>query len=152
VGERVPALLAARTRGGPPVVAAIFDLDHFKSVNDDFSHEVGDRVLVTFAEILAGAVADLPAGSGLAARLGGEEFLLVLAATTAAQAVERVHDVRRAVEEHDWSSTTPGRSITVSAGVAAADGDTTHFSLLRRADVELYAAKAGGRNRVCGSA
>ncbi|WP_167583284.1 diguanylate cyclase [Kineococcus rubinsiae] len=150
VGERLPALLDARTRGGMLVVAALFDLDHFKAVNDVYSHEAGDHVLVTFAELLAASVADLPEGSGLAARLGGEEFLLVLAATTAAEAMQRIGAVRRAVEEHDWSSTTPGRSVTVSAGVAVADDDSTHFSLLRRADVELYAAKAAGRNRVCG--
>jgi len=152
VGERLPALLDARRRGGPPVVAALFDLDHFKSVNDVFSHEVGDRVLVTFAELLLGGVAELPDGSGLAARLGGEEFLLVVAAPTLEQATARVEGVRRAVEDHDWSPVTPGRSITVSAGIAVADDEATHFTLLRQADVELYAAKAAGRNRVCGGA
>ncbi|NAZ84248.1 diguanylate cyclase, partial [Kineococcus sp. R8] len=151
VGERLPALLDARRRGGLPVVAALFDLDHFKAVNDGYSHEVGDQVLVTFAELLAGGLADLPEGAGLAARLGGEEFLLVLAATTVERATARVEAVRRAVEEHDWSAVTPGRSITVSAGIALADDDATQFSLLRQADVELYAAKAGGRNRVCGA-
>lgn len=152
VGERLPALLEARRRGGAPVVAALFDLDHFKAVNDVFSHEVGDRVLVSFAELLLHGVAELPEGAGLAARLGGEEFLLVVAAATLEQATARVEDVRRAVEEHDWSGVTPGRSITVSAGVAVADDDATHFSLLRQADVQLYAAKAAGRNRVCGGA
>jgi len=152
VGERLPALLDARRHGGLPVVAALLDLDHFKAVNDVFSHEVGDRVLVTFAELLVREVADLPEGSGLAARLGGEEFLLVIAATTVAQATARVEAVRRSVEEHDWSALTPGRTITVSAGIASADDDATHFSLLRQADVELYAAKAAGRNRTCGGA
>lgn len=151
LGERLPVLLNARARGGMLVMAALFDLDHFKAVNDCFTHEAGDRVLVRFAQLLAGGVADLPEGTTVAARLGGEEFLLVIAAATAEAATARVHEVRRAVEEHDWSSTTPGRSITVSAGVAFADDDSTMSSLVRRADIELYAAKAAGRNRVHGA-
>ena len=151
VGERLPVLLDTRARGGLVVMAAMFDLDHFKAVNDCFTHDAGDRVLAKFAQLLTGAVADLPEGTSVAARLGGEEFLLVIAATTAQAATERVHEVRRAVEEHDWSTTTPGRSITVSAGVAFADDDSTMTSLVRCADVELYAAKAAGRNCVHGA-
>ncbi|MGI4894271.1 MAG: GGDEF domain-containing protein [Janthinobacterium lividum] len=149
VDERMPAVLAEGVSAGECVSAVLLDLDHFKSVNDTFSHAAGDRVLQILASILQTAVADLSAVGSFAARLGGEEFLLLLITPDAAGAVVVAEYVRAALEGHDWSDTTPGRTITSSAGVAIASGDSTKTSLLSRADVQLYAAKAAGRNRVC---
>ncbi|MGI4896289.1 MAG: GGDEF domain-containing protein [Janthinobacterium lividum] len=148
VDERVPALLTERTPAGECVSAVLLDLDHFKSVNDTFSHAAGDQVLQILASILQAAVAALSGAGSFAARLGGEEFLLLLITPDAAGAVAVAEYVRAALEGYDWSNTTPGRTITLSAGVASALGDSTKMSLLSRADLQLYAAKAAGRNRV----
>ncbi|MBT0770137.1 GGDEF domain-containing protein [Kineosporia sp. J2-2] len=149
VQERLGELLA----GGLPqpggcLSIALLDLDHFKSVNDRYSHEAGDRVLQAVARLLEAAT---PAGEtgSFAARFGGEELLLVLVTDDRGQAHDIVEDVRRTVQEHDWSTLTPGRGITLSAGLVARLPGDTYDSLLARADQRLYAAKSGGRNRVC---
>ncbi len=150
VDERLPALLG-RFRSGPRTLAtALVDLDHFKAVNDTYSHEVGDEVLRVVAGLLEEALALVPGEESFAARLGGEEFLLVLCTGDLPAALAVVEGLRRAVEEHDWSAITPGRGVTLSAGVAAASVDSTRTSLLARADARLYEAKAAGRNRVVG--
>ncbi|MEZ0491723.1 diguanylate cyclase [Kineococcus sp. TBRC 1896] len=148
VDEKLPALVEESRHGGPAVSAVLFDLDHFKSVNDTFSHEAGDEVLRLTAGILERSAADSPSGTAFAARLGGEEFLVVLTGGADGAAAELAERVRRTVAGFDWSGATPGRGITVSAGVAvlADGGDKT--SLLSAADARLYAAKAGGRNQV----
>ena len=145
VGERLPELLAPHARTPGVLAAVLVDLDHFKAVNDDHSHEVGDAVLVTVARLLAD-VAALTDG-GFAARLGGEEFLLVLPARDEERALALAERAREVVEDHDWSALVPGRGITLSAGVAFADAGSTQGTLLKSADAQLYAAKAGGRNR-----
>lgn len=141
VDETLPRRLADPALADTPV-AAIVDVDHFKRINDRFTHAVGDRVLVALAELLEHAVAD--DASGFAARLGGEEFLVVLG-DGGPDACERL---RRAVAEHDWEAVAPGLRVSVSVGVARQrPGDTQH-SLLARADACLYRAKQTGRDRV----
>jgi diguanylate cyclase (GGDEF)-like protein len=102
-------------------------------------------VLRTVAELLQDDLAD----GSFAARMGGEEFLLVLVGSprTAARQLE---DVRRAVAAHPWAELTGGMSITVSIGAAGTAGhpDPTPVDLLGRADAHLYRAKRGGRDRV----
>jgi diguanylate cyclase (GGDEF)-like protein len=146
VDERLP-LVVEEVRGGDRHLSAVLlDLDHFKAVNDGYSHEAGDAVLRTVAAVLEEAAGS--AAGSFAARLGGEEFLLVLVTDRAEQAVDLAERVRARVREHDWSSTTPGRGITASAGVAVLRADDDVASLLARADGRLYAAKAAGRDRV----
>jgi diguanylate cyclase (GGDEF)-like protein len=133
---------AART--GLVFSVAIFDLDHFKSVNDRFGHPTGDAVLKAFCEI---AQASMRATDRFA-RYGGEEFALLMPATTPAEsagiAVERI---RVATEQRDWSAIAAGLAVTASAGVATfAEGESVE-ELLARADAALYQAKHGGRNR-----
>jgi diguanylate cyclase (GGDEF)-like protein len=144
VDEQLPRLLR-RTPAAPEVTLALLDLDYFKLVNDTCSHEVGDEVLRTVAELLQDDLAD----GSFAARMGGEEFLLVLVGSprTAARQLE---DVRRAVAAHPWAELTGGMSITVSIGAAGTAGhpDPTPVDLLGRADAHLYRAKRGGRDRV----
>jgi diguanylate cyclase (GGDEF)-like protein len=150
VDEHLPDLLASAAVASTPVTVAMVDLDHFKRINDVCSHDVGDSVLVAVAGLLAAAV---PAGSadgtGFAARLGGEEFLLVLTNLSLADAVRLFDDLRRAIAAHPWRPMTGDLPVTVSIGVAAAQPGSTRASLLTRADENLYAAKYGGRDRVC---
>ncbi|GLW35806.1 tetratricopeptide repeat-containing diguanylate cyclase [Actinoplanes regularis] len=143
--EELPALVAA----DPDLSVAIVDIDHFKRINDTLAHEVGDRVLVRVAELLDTGLATV-AATGFAARLGGEEFLLVLPLTPVAAAAAKLDAIRRAVADHDWHETTNGLPVTVSIGVAAASvsAPRSHTAALHAADRNLYLAKQTGRNRV----
>ncbi len=133
-----------------PLAVAMVDLDHFKAVNDTFSHDAGDAVLTRIAELLRRAVATN--ADAYAARLGGEEFLLVLPHHDLARAHALAETLRHTIETHDWSDITPGLPITVSTGLAvaehAAQPPPDRADLLRQADTHLYAAKHHGRNRV----
>lgn len=132
-------------RTGQPFGVALFDLDHFKQVNDDFGHLTGDETLRHFTRA---ALASMRNTDRLG-RYGGEEFLMLLTATAdeaaARMAAERV---REGTAGHDWASVAPGLKVTVSAGVALCQPGETTEQLLDRADQALYAAKREGRNRV----
>jgi len=133
---------AART--GQIFSVALFDLDHFKSVNDRFGHATGDAVLKAFCEIVQGSMRS----TDRFARYGGEEFVLLMPATTSEEnagiAVERI---RVATEQRDWSSIASGLAVTTSSGVATFVGHEGLEELLARADAALYLAKDAGRNR-----
>jgi diguanylate cyclase (GGDEF)-like protein len=128
------------------VTLALLDLDYFKLVNDTCSHEVGDEVLRTVAELLQGNLED----GSFAARMGGEEFLLVLVGAGPRTAARHLEDVRQTVAAHPWTELTGAMSITVSIGAASTTGhaEPTAVDLLGRADAHLYRAKRGGRDRV----
>lgn len=151
VDEELPALLQD-VASGATLVVAIMDADRFKSINDDFSHETGDQVIRTLADLLTAVVS--PDGEngthrGFAARLGGEEFLVVLQGLGLRRAMSVLESLRARIQRHDWDELAPHLSVTVSFGaVAAAAGDTAS-AVLSRADRQLYAAKAAGRNQVC---
>ena len=123
---------------------ALIDVDHFKGVNDGYSHAVGDAVLRRLADLLRQGCR----GADVPARLGGEEFVALLRRVSPAAAQAAAERLRQLVAEHDWSSVAPGLAITISIGVAhggeAGDGD----ALLALADQRLYIAKRNGRNRV----
>jgi diguanylate cyclase (GGDEF)-like protein/PAS domain S-box-containing protein len=124
-----------------PLSLIMLDIDHFKRVNDTYGHPVGDRVLVSFAETIAKAIRP----TDLLARLGGEEFAVLLAATDLSEATEIAERLRGLVADMRVPTPHGDLSITVSLGCATAvtDGD-----LLRSADEALYAAKRNGRNNV----
>ncbi len=139
--------LTAQAAGGTPLSAAIVDADRFKRINDELSHESGDRVLRILADILV-SHAIPPETVG---RLGGEEFVVLMPAVSAAQAHDRCETLRRAVQDHDWGPVTGSIPVTVSIGVTTAPtGATSPAALLSDADRNLYAAKRSGRNRVMG--
>ena len=130
---RIPAV--DRTGGSRPVQA----------VNDRFSHAVGDKVLVRVSGILAAATAE----SGWAARMGGEEFLLVFPALTIDEALRRCEDVRRAIESVRWDGAMAGETVTASIGFTLLQsGRTSQAALLGQADRNLYAAKHQGTQPV----
>jgi diguanylate cyclase (GGDEF)-like protein len=131
------------------VVVALVDVDHFKRVNDSCSHEVGDRVLRDVAELLD-RMRPPEATSSFVARMGGEEFLVVLAGGDPDAAAAHLEAVRAAVATHPWATLTGGLPVTVSIGVTSTAGrtDPTPADLLGRADEHLYEAKRTGRDRV----
>ncbi|MCF6744506.1 GGDEF domain-containing protein [Blastococcus sp. KM273128] len=142
VDEELPRQLAEHPGG---LTVALLDLDHFKRINDTCSHEVGDRVLRTVAELLQEHVRTGPDGA-FAARLGGEEFLVVLPGTEPGTAVRDLEAVRRAIRSHPWDELTRGLPVTASIGTA--HGGSTPADALGRADAALYAAKRQGRDQV----
>jgi diguanylate cyclase (GGDEF)-like protein len=128
----------------------LFDADHFKNVNDEHGHVVGDHVLTAIAEGAASALRS----SDILGRLGGEEFAVLLPDTDLAGAMIVAERVRAAVaarevqSEPDEQGASVGVRVTVSLGVAELRGHEPFESLLKRADRALYAAKDLGRNRV----
>lgn len=122
--------------------ALLVDLDHFKRVNDEQGHLVGDRILAELGGLLKGRF-----GDGLAARFGGEEFAVLLPRSGSQEAVQRAEALREAAE----ALGPQGVPVTVSIGLAcAADHPGSDLeALLAQADDALYRAKEGGRNRVC---
>jgi diguanylate cyclase (GGDEF)-like protein len=139
---------SARTRN--PVSLCLVDIDHFKLVNDTFGHLVGDKVLKAVAEGLTTQSRDYDR----AGRFGGEEFVLLLAQTTEADALKIAERLRGHVESLaipvDDREDSPVVKVTISIGVTAvARGETRELTdLLAAADSALYAAKQGGRNQV----
>jgi diguanylate cyclase (GGDEF)-like protein len=142
--ERLAEAFALAVRQPQPLSVMICDVDDFKQINDTFSHAVGDEVLRTIAGILRGNVRQ----SDVVARFGGEEFVVLFPCATLEQAVAASEKLCRRVTEHPWHTVHPLLRVTLSAGVAAADGHPNHEKLLSDADRKLYRAKRHGKNRV----
>jgi diguanylate cyclase (GGDEF)-like protein len=123
---------------------ALVDLDHFKSINDLYSHNTGDEVLRAVSAILL----DRCRETDMVARYGGEEFLLCFPEASIAAAEEICEQIRHAIHNTSWDLVVPGAEVTLSAGVAAMRPGLGRRDLLGTADRNLYAAKAAGRNRV----
>lgn len=127
---------------------ALADIDHFKLINDRFSHAVGDEVLRRVAEILVNRCRK----TDVVARYGGEEFLLCFPDTNSDFAEQICGDIRTAVENADWSEISDQLGthlhITISFGIAQAGADMRRTSILNVADTRLYKAKKKGRNLV----
>lgn len=139
-GER---MVAEARRWGQPVALITMDMDHFKSINDRYGHAIGDSVIARFAGVLGQTA---PSGS-IVARLGGEEFAVLLRGSTAEEVRVRADQMRSAIENEDFQL--PARTmVTASFGIGCLTGDEDLFSLLRRSDAALYKAKADGRNVV----
>lgn len=128
--------LAMHARYGSPFSIALFDIDHFKQVNDQHGHLTGDRVLQQIALIFDQYVRE----TDIVSRFGGEEFVVVLPNTDLAGACTFAERMRNLVAK--------GASLTVSCGVATAEEGDDSARLLTRADTALYSAKGSGRNIV----
>lgn len=129
-----------------PLSLIVFDLDHFKAINDNFGHTAGDAVLRQVANIVSGQTAQ----HELFARVGGEEFAVLCPGKSLAHAAELAERMRLAVCQSHCSFDNTRIPVTVSLGVAERDGTTneTAEALFERADARLYVAKAAGRNCV----
>lgn len=121
------------------------DIDHFKKVNDNFSHLVGDNVLRAMANILRAQCRSID----IIARYGGEEFLLCFPETSRENAVSVCEKIRQQVEFHPWHKIHTALAVTMSFGVAAAPPHYDVDTLIAMADEKLYEAKRSGRNQVC---
>ncbi|PIE10213.1 MAG: hypothetical protein CSA72_09430 [Rhodobacterales bacterium] len=130
-----------------PTSLIYIDIDHFKSVNDGFGHAAGDALLRLMAQRLEQV---LPRGT-LLARLGGEEFAVLLPDTPLAPALELAERLRKSVAEHPFDTAQGVIPVTLSLGVHCAEEPCDGDDLVNHADGALYAAKAGGRNRVVAS-
>jgi diguanylate cyclase (GGDEF)-like protein len=144
--QRLADEFALALRHGRPLAVAMADLDHFKAVNDRFSHAVGDAALRATAKILSSQVRH----TDLVARFGGEEFVIVLVETDAEAAMRVCEKLRAAIAHHNWTSIHPGLALTISVGVTADTTVPSHERMLALADRNLYSAKAAGRNCVVG--
>jgi diguanylate cyclase (GGDEF)-like protein/PAS domain S-box-containing protein len=140
--ERMRNEMARADRLGCGFSVILGDLDHFKSINDEFGHLVGDRVLVAAAGVLAEQARpyDLPA------RFGGEEFMVLLPESTLEEAMTIAQRIRTAVAGVAVPEVT--RQITMSLGISTWGHGDTLGALVGRADAALYQAKRRGRNRV----
>jgi two-component system cell cycle response regulator len=151
MSSQVEVLTQRAQRGRLPLAALVVDIDHFKKINDNFGHDVGDEVLREFAVRLASNVRAVD----LACRTGGEEFVVLMPDTQIVDA----HRIAERLRLHVAGSpfrVAGGRellSVTISIGVAATTtDDLAAETLLKRADENVYAAKAKGRNRVIAQA
>lgn len=132
-------------RYGRPLSLLIFDIDYFKAINDRFGHDIGDQVIVHMTNLVRERKRD----TDVLARIGGEEFALLLPETTLAQANDVADRLRSDIERSPVGIASRSVAATVSIGVAAATSSMREFAdLMRVADHALYDAKHAGRNRV----
>lgn len=134
---------AQATRSGSPMALLLFDLDHFKEINDTHGHPAGDRILRTLTRTVAAHLRP----DDVLGRLGGDEFGILLADTRIEQAQVLAERVRRAVAKM-IVRTDPEIRFTISIGLAGLVHSDSPDTLIEKADAALYRAKAGGRNRV----
>ena len=129
-------------RSGRPLSAILFDIDHFKAVNDAFGHMAGDSVIRQVAELALAVVRE----SDVVTRWGGEEYLMLLNDCKLSQAIAIAENLRQRVAEHDFGLSKEKTRITISLGVAQYHNNESENSFFTRADDALYGAKHGGRN------
>lgn len=145
IGDRANALFARARSIGPGFSVAVVDVDHFKRINDQYGHDVGDAALRGVAQALATQCR----GDNVVGRQGGEEFVALLEDATPQDAVVAAERLRAAVADSAHAIGGTALTTTVSIGVASySERDREFADILRRADRALYAAKAAGRNCV----
>lgn len=128
-----------------PLVALMIDIDHFKAVNDKYGHAAGDEVLARVAHTCSNVLRS----TDLMARLGGEEFAVLLSETAVPAGIALAERLRQLVADQSVQTERGLLSVTVSVGVAGLQAEDTSFeAVLKRADAALYKAKAAGRNQV----
>ena len=119
----------------------MFDLDHFKRLNDTYGHDIGDEVLTTIAALIQGFLRE----SDIFARVGGEEFMIIFTKTTLDEAMKIAQRLRVEVQEHPFKILD---KITISMGLVSYKDEELKHLLLKRVDNALYEAKRSGRNNV----
>lgn len=147
--ERAQTVLNQTSKKGGSASLAILDIDQFKKINDTYGHDTGDKVIQTIAKVIHNVLARRKC---LAARFGGEEFVILLADMDNDQAVAVSEDLRQAISEAVVPHNQTKLQVTASIGVAVAQPGETLANNLTAADQMLYMAKEKGRNRVCADA
>ncbi len=127
-----------------PLTLVLLDIDHFKQVNDTYSHSAGDEIL----KLVATEISSHCRTDDTVARWGGEEFAILLPNTTVPVAQEICERIRQAIMHTECLAFAPGLKLTVSMGIAEFAGEAQHDKLLSRSDSALYQAKQQGRNRI----
>ncbi len=143
--EQSEKMFAHSKRHNHPIVFTMADIDHFKQVNDNFSHAIGDKVLCEVANIIRNNTRE----NDLAARYGGEEFVIAFPETPLAQAVKLCERLRDLISDYPWHKINPELQITISMGLNADLQFEKFEQMLAAADSKLYEAKNTGRNRIC---
>jgi two-component system cell cycle response regulator len=143
--DAVGRLAAARQASAAPLALVVFDIDHFKKINDTWGHAAGDAVLKQLAEVVRGQVRD----RDTFCRVGGEEFAILLEGTALAAARGAAEFIRGSIEMTDFVFEGKRIPVTMSLGVAEHEAGEEASAFFKRADARLYEAKHGGRNRVC---
>lgn len=149
--RRLPGEVVRSRRYGQDLSVFMFDIDHFKRINDEYGHQSGDTILVALGQLALGDVRQ----SDIVSRYGGEEFLVILPSTTLQEAAFAAERLRDKVEAYPFRVSEDGEmeesvSVTISLGVASLS-ESMHSGedLVRAVDEALYRAKEEGRNRVC---
>ncbi len=143
--ERLKQEVARWQRYGTPLSIAVWDVDKFKSVNDTYGHQAGDKVLTAIGKLLN----DKCRETDFVARFGGEEFVMLFPQTHVAQAMQAAEGLRRQVEALEFHFRGKRVPITISCGISEFGKDDNAEKAFERADKALYEAKHGGRNRCC---
>ncbi len=139
--ELLQAKIQEAQRYGMPLALIFFDIDHFKTINDTYGHETGDRVLQELASIVTGMIRQ----TDIFARFGGEEFVILVHNNDVRTGLELAEKIRSSVRQHGFPQM---GSVTCSFGVAQFYPDDIAETFIKRADDAMYAAKQAGRNRV----
>ncbi|HEX3904580.1 MAG TPA: GGDEF domain-containing protein [Polyangia bacterium] len=144
--DRLESELTFALRHGSPLVLVMFDIDHFKKVNDTHGHQAGDLVLSEISTLLTSALR----AEDVFARYGGEEFAVICRGTDLTQASIVGERMRKAVEKHRFVHEGTPIPVTISVGIASLPDPAIKDAadLISRADKALYQSKHGGRNRV----
>lgn len=137
--------LFSSTETRKDTVVLIMDIDHFKRINDEYGHDVGDSILTAIAELLT---LNVRRGDYIG-RWGGEEFILLCPSATAESASSIAEKLRSTVEASPFDANNISMKVTISVGVAITRPHDTFNAVLKRADIALYKAKSSGRNCVC---
>jgi len=144
--ERFPQEFSYATRHNMPLSLVLFDIDHFKKVNDTYGHQAGDQVLSKIADVVSKIIRK----ENIFARYGGEEFVILLRNTNEEKALIFANNIKKAIEEHAFRFSDTVIPVTISAGIATyREGNfRKDAEMFRIADQYLYMAKSHGRNRV----
>ncbi|MBU2631369.1 MAG: diguanylate cyclase [Proteobacteria bacterium] len=141
IHERLAQEISRSRREKQPVSVIMFDLDHFKNINDTYGHKIGDEILVMIASLIK----ELLRKEDVAGRYGGEEFLIILPNTDGQGAVIVANKIKTKIQNHTFPQ--KGLSVTISGGVCSFEGEDAN-NLIMKADQLLYQAKEKGRNRI----
>ena len=142
--EKLLEMISLHKRYGDPFTLLMIDVDHFKTANDTYGHQAGDRILKGVSLKLKASLR----GSDFLARFGGDEFVIILFKSNLVTATEVAWKLTKEVRTSRFILDDASLSITLSIGVAEVHGDDTSESILKRADAALYRTKIGGRNGV----
>lgn len=142
--ESVKSIENQFIRNNTQYAVVFFDLDHFKKINDDFGHHAGDIILSTFAKVLDKNTRDLD----IVGRYGGEEFVAIIHFNLKRELLKYLKRIKSIINENEFLYKKDKIRVTFSAGVAVRNDHNSYDSTIQKADVLLYEAKEGGRNRI----